>query len=145
MTSPSANHQVPRAAAIVGLAGVALIHLLELQTKFQDVPYLGMGYVLLIVASVVAAALLVHSNSRAGWVIGGGAALGALLGYSMTRTIGLPQSSGDIGNWLEPIGLTSLFVEASVAALAGYAMATFSPAISKMTADRRRSILPIAR
>ena len=144
MTSPSANHQVPRAAAIVGLAGVALIHLLELQTKFQEVPYLGMGYVLLIVASVVAAALLVHSNSRAGWVIGGGAALGGLLGYSLTRTIGLPQSTDDIGNWLEPVGLASLFVEASVAALAGYAMATFSPAISRVKADRSPSILPIA-
>ena len=59
MTSPSANHQVPRAAAIVGLAGVALIHLLELQTKFQEVSYLGMGYVLLIVASVVPLAISV--------------------------------------------------------------------------------------
>ena len=119
MTS-SSEHQVPRSAAIVGLGGIALIHLLELQNKLKEVPYLGLGYIALIAASVVAAGLLVHSNSRAGWLIGGGAALAALIGYSLTRTVGLPKSHDDIGNWLEPIGLASLFVEGWVASLAGY-------------------------
>ncbi len=116
------DHQVPRSAAIVGLAGIALIHLLELQTKLKEVPYLGIGYILLIVASIAAAALLIHSNSRVGWTLAAAASLGALIGYTLTRTVGLPQSTDDVGNWLEPIGLASIFVEGVVAAVAGYAL-----------------------
>jgi hypothetical protein len=119
------SHQVARSAAVVGLSGVALIHLLELQGKLEETPYLGIGYILLIIASVIAGALLVHGNSRIGWMMSGGAALATLVGYSLTRTVGLPQSSGDIGNWLEPMGLASLFVEGIVVALSGYALATF--------------------
>jgi hypothetical protein len=120
------SHQVARSAAVVGLSGVALIHLLELQGKLKETPYLGVGYIALIIASVIAGALLVHGDSRVGWMVSGGAALATLVGYSLTRTIGLPQSSGDIGNWLEPMGLASVFVEGIVVALSGYALATFS-------------------
>jgi hypothetical protein len=40
------------------------------------------------------------------------------VGYTLTRTVGLPQAMGDIGNWTEPLGLASLFVEGSLVALA---------------------------
>ncbi len=124
MTSNVQSHQVARSAAVVGLAGVALIHLLELQTKYQEVPYLGVGYVGLIVISIIAGALLVHSNSRLGWMLAGGAAFGTIVGYTLTRTVGLPQSTGDIGNWLEPMGLAALFVEAIVVVVSAYALGT---------------------
>ena len=126
MTSNVHSHQVARSAAVVGLAGVALIHLLEVQNKYQEVPYLGIGYVALIVVSIIAGALLLHSNSRVGWVLAGGAALGTIVGFILTRTVGLPQSSGDIGNWLEPMGLASLFVEAIVVGVSAYALGTMN-------------------
>ncbi len=119
-------HQVPRAAAVVALGGVALIHLLELQTKLKEVPYLGVGYILLVAASVIAAALLIHSNSRIGWIIGGGAALATLIGFALNRTVGLPQSKDDIGNWLEPMALAAMFIEAVVVMLAAYAFSMMS-------------------
>ena len=117
------EHQVARAAAVVGLGAVALIHLLELQGKLKETPYLGVGYILLIVACVVSGALLLHKNSYLGWLLGGGAALATLAGYAATRTVGLPLANGDIGNWLEPIGLASIFIEALVVAIAVYAFA----------------------
>ncbi len=126
MTSTVQSHQVARSAAVVGLAGVALIHLLEVQGKYQEVPYLGIGYVALIVVSIVAGALLVHSNSRIGWMLAGGAALGTIVGFTLTRTVGLPQSTDDIGNWLEPMGLASLFVEAIVVGVSAYALGTMN-------------------
>ena len=129
MTS-SHDHQVPRAAAIVGLGAIALIHLLELQGKFNETHYLGIGYALLILACVIAGAMLLHSNDRRGWALGGGSALATLVGYSLTRTVGLPQSNGDIGNWLEPIGLASIFIEALVAGVALYALATMKSGIA---------------
>ena len=65
--TPDHSLEVPRAAAaVVALSGVALIHLLELQTKLREVPYLGVGYLLLIIGCVVAGALLVHRNSQLG-------------------------------------------------------------------------------
>ena len=122
----SHSDQVPRAAAVVALGGVALIHLLELQGKLKEVPYLGVGYILLVAASVVAAALLIHSNSRLGWLIGGGAALATLIGFTLNRTVGLPQSKDDIGNWLEPMAMAAMFVEAVVVMLAAYAFSMMS-------------------
>ena len=50
-------------------------------------------------------------------------ALATLAGYAATRTVGLPLANGDIGNWLEPIGLASIFIEALVVAIAVYAFA----------------------
>jgi hypothetical protein len=133
MTTDPSTHalQVPRAAAVVSLGGVALIHLLELQGKLSEVPYLGFGYIGLIVGCVVAAAMLLHANSRTGWMMAGGFALATFVGYSLTRTVGLPRSTDDIGNWLEPMGLASLFVEAIVVALAGYAL-TLKPATASV-------------
>jgi hypothetical protein len=118
------DHQVPRATAIVGLGAIALIHILELQGKYEETPYLGVGYGLLILGCLVAGALLLHRNDARGWLLGGGAALATLVGYAATRTVGLPASNGDIGNWLEPIGLASIFVEGIVVAVAGYSLVT---------------------
>lgn len=114
--------QVPRAAAVVGLGSIALIHLLDLQGKFQETPYLGVGYLLLIAACVVAGGMLLHRNARAGWLLAGAAAVATLAGYTINRTVGMPGATEDIGNWLEPLGLASLFAEGCVAAIAVYAL-----------------------
>lgn len=128
----SHDHAVTRAVAVVGLAAIALIHLLDLPDKFEEVPYLGVAYVVLIVAAVVAAALLVRSWSRTGWLLSGALAAATILGFVLTRTTGLPGATEDRGNWLEPLGLASLFVEAAVVALAAYAvMRAGEPAVSR--------------
>jgi hypothetical protein len=38
-----------------------------------------------------------------------------------SRTTGLPNSTGDIGNWSEELGLASLFVEGAVVVLSAWA------------------------
>jgi hypothetical protein len=43
----------------------------------------------------------------------------------LSRTTGLPGAMGDIGNWTEPLGLASLYVEACVFALSLYGLARF--------------------
>jgi len=42
---------------------------------------------------------------------------------SLSRLYGEPQGGDDIGNWWEPLGLASLFVEAAVAAVAMHVLA----------------------
>ncbi|MCU1369809.1 MAG: hypothetical protein JWO77_1003 [Ilumatobacteraceae bacterium] len=116
-THPDHNHTA-RGAGVVGLGAIALVHLLDLQGKLSETPYLGVAYVGLIVGCTVAAAMLVRGDVRRGWLLGGALAAGTLVGYAINRTLGMPAATEDIGNWLEPLGLASVFVEACVALLA---------------------------
>lgn len=116
-THPQDNHTA-RGAGVVGLGAIALIHLLDLQGKLSETPYLGIAYIALVVGCIAAAAMLVRGDVRRGWMLGGGLAAATLVGYAINRTMGMPSATEDIGNWLEPLGLASIFVESCVAALA---------------------------
>jgi hypothetical protein len=109
---------IARTIAVIGLAGVALIHLLDLPAKFQETPYLAWLYVGLILGCVLIAAALVRTSGPRARTAAALLPLGAIVGYTLTRTIGLPQAMADIGNWAEPLGMASLFVEGSLVALA---------------------------
>ena len=68
-----ADSVVARVAGIGLLAAIVVVHLADVRDKFGEVPYLGVGYVLLIVA----AGLLAEPNAvwrERGWMIGGATA-----------------------------------------------------------------------
>jgi hypothetical protein len=109
-----------------GLAVIAAVHLVGVSEKFAEVPYLGVGYVGLIVGAIVSIGLLVKRDRR-GWMLGGGLALATIIGFVLTRTVGLPASSDDIGNWGEPLGIVALIAEAAVVAMASNALARTRP------------------
>jgi hypothetical protein len=113
---------VARAAAAVGLAGVALIHLLDAPSKFSETPYLGWMYVALMAGSLATAFALVRGSSSAAWAAAVLLPAGAIVGYVLTRTVGLPQANGDIGNWSEPLGMASLLVEGTLVAVGGHVL-----------------------
>jgi hypothetical protein len=115
---PAVRDAVGRALAVVGLAGVALIHILDAHDTFVSAPYKGWLYVCLIVGSLATAAILVRRSDPRAWAAALLLPLGAIVAFVLSRTVGLPNGADDIGNWWEPLGLASLFVEASVAALA---------------------------
>lgn len=113
---------IARAAAVVGLLGIALVHLLDLQSKLDETPYLGVAYLFLIAACAATAAALLHADDRRAWIAAGTLALLAILAYAVNRTVGMPSATDDIGNWLEPLGLAALFVETVTVAVAAYAL-----------------------
>jgi hypothetical protein len=121
---------VARAIAVVGLAGVALIHLLDSPGTFDQQAYKGWLYIGLIAGSVLTAAALIRSSDSRAWAAAALLPLGALTGFVISRTVGLPGGADDIGNWTEPLGLASLFVESSLVALAGAVLAARLPASS---------------
>jgi hypothetical protein len=122
-----ASEVVTRAAAVVGLAGIAVIHLIDSIGKFHETPYLGWMYIGLIVACLGAAGALVRWHVREAWLVAIALPAAAIVGYVLTRTTGLPQAKDDIGNWTEPLGLAALFTEGVVIAIAGYALTALEP------------------
>ena len=110
---------VRRIIAVVGLAGIALIHLLDLPSKMDETPYLGWAFIGLIVASLVVAEALIRGDDPRAWLAAGVLAAATIAGYVVSRAWGLPgQPEDDLGNWQEPLGMASLLVEAIVVWLA---------------------------
>lgn len=99
-------------AAICVAAG-GLLHVPLIGEHLREAPYVGVLFIALAVVSVVLAVLLVLSDSTLVWsavVVVMGA---ALLAFFLSRTVGLPQISDDIGNWTgEAVGLPAITAEA---------------------------------
>jgi hypothetical protein len=105
------------------MLAIALVHLLALPGTFAEARYLGIGYLGLILASVGVAEMLLRRDSLIAWRAAGLLAGATLFGFATDRTVGLPGATADIGNWLDPLGLASLFVESLAVGLAMTALA----------------------
>ncbi|GGS25573.1 hypothetical protein [Deinococcus knuensis] len=74
---------------------------------------------LLLVADCAAAgAWRLSDRWRAGHLLGAVISAGAVLGYVLTRSVGLPGVRDDIGNWAEPAGTVPLLLEIAFVVLA---------------------------
>ena len=119
-TSGNAHHNnhVPvddpaaRVIGVVALGGVGLIHFIDLFSKWDETRYVAWLYIALLAGLVVASWLLLTGRHVAGWACAAGLATATIGGYIVSRVWGLPNAGGDIGNWTEPLGAASLFVEA---------------------------------
>ena len=128
----STQQEMPRSAtsgaldisAMIGiglLAATIAIHTTELSAKIGETMYLGAGYVVAIAASIVSIALIAQHDRR-GWLFGLITCAATLIGFTLTRTIGLPGATGDIGNWGETIAVWSLVAEGAFVGLAAWAL-----------------------
>ena len=105
------QNQIRRGATVVGLLSIALIHVLDLPGKWAETRYLGVGYVLVIAISLVLAEIVSTRNNRPAMYASALLSIAVLIGFVVNRTVGMPGANEDIGNWTEPLGLASLFVE----------------------------------
>ena len=131
---------VARAIAVIGLAGVALIHLLDSPGTFDEQAYKGWLYIGLIGGSVATAAALIRSSDSRAWLAAALLPLGALGAFVISRTVGLPGGADDIGNWSEPLGLASLFVEGCLVALSVAVLSVRLPASSPRSVLARTAV-----
>jgi hypothetical protein len=116
------HHLTRRVATILGLAGIAVIHLLDLPGKFAETPYLGWAYLAMILACAILIERIATNPKNTDYLAAAVVAASVLAGFVVNRTVGMPGATDDIGNWLEPLGFLSLFVEAFTVwqALAAY-------------------------
>ena len=111
--------QVARRALVAsGLLAVALVHVLDLPGKWQETRWMAYAFTALIATCLLLAELTLRVANRVIWPVVAIVAAGPVAGFVLTRTVGLPGATDDIGNWLEPLGLASLFVEVVTAGLA---------------------------
>jgi hypothetical protein len=131
-----------RATTAVGLAGIGVIHTLDAVGKWSETRYMFWMYMALIAASLVTAGAVLLSRSRLPLLAAAGLAASAALGYVLSRTTGLPNANGDIGNWTEPLGLASMFVEGALIAVATTAYVLGGRAVAAVPQVRR--VRPLA-
>jgi hypothetical protein len=129
-----------RATVAVGLAGIALIHLLDSIGKWSETRYLFWMYIALMVGSLATAGAVLFTRSRLSWLAAAAVAASALVGFVVNRTVGLPNAMDDIGNWTEPLGLASLFVEGAVVAVSLAALAA-TRSLTAISPSRRRDFV----
>ena len=101
--------------------GVAAVHVADQGglAAFDSPDWLGWAYRLIEVGGVLTAlVLLVPRAARLGWSAAVLLGTGPFLGYLVSRTVGVPGDSGDVGNWGYWVGTVSLFVEAALVVLA---------------------------
>jgi hypothetical protein len=101
--------------------GIALIlvtgfiHLSTAPDEYKDAPYLGVMFVGAFIASIIAAIGIYRKKLLWGWGMGMLVALGSIVGYILSRTVGLPISG--VEAWGPAIGYLSLAVEILYVAL----------------------------
>ena len=98
---------ISRAAAAALCVAVAYIHVKDQGglVGAKDPAYMQFGYYALeVTALVVAGMLLARIRPLATWFVAIGVAAGPLVGFVLTRTIGLPDAMDDRGNWTEHSG-----------------------------------------
>jgi hypothetical protein len=122
-TGPSraaGNSPLVRMVGVVGCLAVAAIHVIDQGgvPGTKDPEYIQIMYYALEAAGIVTAALLLTNHARLGWFLALGIATGPILGYVLSRGPGLPDYTEDIGNWTEPLGVTSLLLEGILLILA---------------------------
>lgn len=119
VTATQINDAIARAVAIGGLVAIAFIHMLQLPAAFAAIGYLGALFIAAIVACLGLAAVMTRTSDDRAWTASGSLAVLILLGYVISRTIGLPGFTDDIGEWAETLGLASMVAEGFVVFVAG--------------------------
>ncbi len=103
-----------RATVAVALFGVGLIHVIDSVGKYTETRYLFWMYIGLILSSIAIAGALLFTRSKLAMPAAIALVASALVGFLLSRTVGLPSASDDIGNWVEPIGLANMFVDGAI-------------------------------
>ena len=93
-----------------------LIHLVEAPEYLEEATYTGLLFVANGIVAAIAAVGIYRGARGWGWGLGAVLAAASIVGYVMSRTVGLPGIG--VEEWLEGAGIASLVVEALFVAVA---------------------------
>ena len=121
LTRPAAHRRSAVLTALL-LAAVGVVHLIDGPASLSDMAYVGVLELALVAAVVPLAVLLCTRPLPALWHAAGALCTLALAVFVVSRTVGLPGSADDIGNWGQTLGLVNIATELAVIALAAHAV-----------------------
>jgi hypothetical protein len=107
-----------RAFAVALLVVTAAAHLYLAPEHLEEMPYIGVLFILGGVGSLIAAGWLLVRDTPLAWAAGGALCAGMLLALILSRTTGLPDFKEE---GLEPLAIVCLVVEALFLAVWIYA------------------------
>jgi len=105
-------------AVLIGLAGIIAIHVMDLQGKLEETPYLGIGYIAVCLIAGFLMVRMISGPTRLDFLAAAALSAAVFAGYVVNRTVGMPGAMDDVGNWMEPLGLLSLVIEAFTCVMA---------------------------
>ena len=105
-----------RAVGALALAGLAVIHVVDLPGTLGPTPLVGLGYLGIIAAAILIAGVLIARPHWLAWGAAAAVAGSAMGGYVLTRALrgGFLGDHHDAGNWHCPLGIAALSVESVI-------------------------------
>ena len=105
-----------RAVGALALAALAVIHVVDLPGTLGPDRLVGIGYLGIIVAAVLAGGVLIARPHWLAWAAAAAVTAAAMGGYVLTRALpgGFLGDHGDVGNWHCPLGIAALSVESVI-------------------------------
>ena len=95
---------------IVLILMTGLIHVIDAPDALSEAAYKGWLFYANGVGALLAAYGIYCKHSW-GWNLGLLIAAGSLIGYAVSRSVGLPQIPAEPDAWLEPLGVAALIAE----------------------------------
>jgi hypothetical protein len=108
-------------AGIILVLATGLIHLVEAPENYEEIAYKGILFFMAASGSLVAAIGIYRGARVWGWSLGLLVNLCVLVGYILSRTVGLPGLEVD-DEWLEPLGVASMVANVLFIGLYAYTM-----------------------
>lgn len=102
------------------LAITACVHIAIAPAHLREAPYAGVLFIALAGAALVTATLLLTAEHRLVWLAAAMLSTAALLGYLLSRSVGLPSLGDDVGDWLNPLGVVAVAAETAVVLIAAH-------------------------
>jgi len=111
---------ITRAVGVPALAALAVIHVVDLPGTLGPDRLVGIGYLGIIAAAILAGGAMIARSGWLSWAAAGGLGAAAMTGYLLTRALpgGFLGDHADVGNWRCPLGIAALSVEELIILLA---------------------------
>ncbi len=119
--------------AIVLILITGLVHLIDAPDAFEEMTYKGMLFIANAVGSLVAAIGIARGVRSWGWNLGLVVAVTAIVGYILSRSVGLPGIPAEPDAWLEPLGVTAMLAEILFTAIAVWVLSRHPASASQST------------
>jgi len=108
------NSRALRWLGIALLILIAVVHLYMAPSEYEEAALLGYLFVANFFAALVAV-VGIRRQASWGWVVGFWVAGGSMVGYILTRTVGMPGM--EVEEWLYPVGVLSVLLEIAFVAV----------------------------